>query len=506
MRAIPILRRQLEHKDPRQRRLAALGLATLGDGSVEPLARSWLGASVAGKGTKPHGADVRAGSEVLLLLGSPGAGASIAKLLGATDTRAAGLALALRAPSVTLVPALRAVVEGSTSTASEREQAAQALTRVGTDEAAGVLLRLLARPELATLAAFGLGTSPSSAARLGLEQALRSAARGAPQRLVLRAGIVRWVQHGEELAGLVAALESALGSKDPTDRALGSLGVALLGRQPIEPLLGSADRAVAVAAAGAATGLGGDALRGCVARVSAAAEQAERAPRTSDGRAADLPLEAVACGTSLLSDASSGVSSTVLARWAEAGGPVAPLAAMALARRDPLPLRGRLEGLLQGTDPLVRAHVAFGLGRSPQPDAVSLLVAAYRFEADAVSRRALVRALSTRAEPERLRTLKLARDLDPDGEVRSLASSALAGHDLGPRLPPVGSEGLSLVPVGEADRSRVGERAARLVRADGLALPVVSAPDGVLLAPGLGRVGEVSATLAPAAMPGDATP
>jgi hypothetical protein len=155
----------------------------------------------------------------------------------------------------------------------------------------------------------------------------------------------------------------------------------------------------------------------------------------------------------------------------------------------------------------VRAHLAFGLGHSPEPGAVSLLTEAYRFEADVGVRRALVRALSTRTEPERLATLRLARDLDPDAEARSLARSALAGHDLGPRLPPVGPEvlWLSLAPVHDADLGRVEQRPIRVEHADGLALPAVTAPDGVLLVPGLARAGEVSVQLAPAALPGDAS-
>src|SRR5207237_10317111 len=118
---------------------------------------------------------------------------------------------------------------------------------------------------------------------------------------------------------------------------------------------------------------------------------------------------------------------SVLATWAESGGPLAPLAARALPTRDDEALRGRLKRLLEGSDPVVRAHLALGLGRDPEPSAVSLLTNAYRFEEDPQVRRAIIRALSLRTEVQRAAVLTLARDLDPDDDVRALARSALDG-------------------------------------------------------------------------------
>ncbi|WP_199694424.1 HEAT repeat domain-containing protein, partial [Sorangium cellulosum] len=185
--------------------------------------------------------------------------------------------------------------------------------------------------------------------------------------------------------------------------------------------------------------------------------------------------------------------------------------ARALAARDDEVIRGRLKRLLEGSDPVVRAHVALGLGSDPMPDSVSLLARAYRFEDDPAVRRAIVRGLSRRAEVQRTRALLTARDLDPDEGVRALARAALSGA---PRSPTSGAldaprpalaTGVVWVAIVPNDRSAAASassRPARLVRPDGVAVPVVADPDGVLLVPGV-PPGVSSVLLAPAAPPGD---
>ncbi len=123
---------------------------------------------------------------------------------------------------------------------------------------------------------------------------------------------------------------------------------------------------------------------------------------------------------------------STLAAWAESGGPLAPLAARALPARDDDVTRGRIERLLKGSDPVVRAHVALGLGKDPEKDAVSLLASAYRFEDDAQVRASIVRALAQRKEVQRTETLEIARALDADDGVRALARAALAGKPVSP--------------------------------------------------------------------------
>ena len=497
LRAIPLLRRQLTRKDPKLQRAAVLALAALGDGSIETLARSWLTAPIDSSLLR------RAGAEALLLLGAAGAAEAVAGLMPEPTTRVAGLELALRHPAPALLPALRTILSAKDVTAAEHEQALLAVTRMGTNEAAGTLIEQLGRPELSTLAAFGLARSPAPWASQALAQALGKAAAGAPRRLVLRACLVRALGLGELTAGLGPALDSAFGSADGADRAVASFGLGVLGLKPIEELRSSKDRAVALGAAQAALALGQEAFAGCEPLLERAA-----ALGTSGAPSPAPPLEAAFCGPSLLWGAA-GVSPAVLADWAEGGGVLAPLSALALGRRDSRPFRSRLQGLLEGSDALIRAHAALGLGQSPQADSVSLLTEAYEQEAEPIVRRAIVRALSSaRQSAERRRILELALDLDPDAETRALARSALAGADLRPDPVPAGSAvlWLSLVPSSAADQDRAAERAARLVRPDGLALPVVSAPDGTLIVAGLGRAGEPVVRLAPAVVPGEPFP
>jgi cellulose synthase operon protein C len=218
---------------------------------------------------------------------------------------------------------------------------------------------------------------------------------------------------------------------------------------------------------------------------------------------AKLPYSA---GIALLADTrGEGLSTETLSRWAEDGGPFGPLAARALPSRDGEAVRSRIERLLGGTDPVIRAHTAFGLATDPEPDAVSLLVEAYRFEEDTSVRRAIIRALSARSEKQRLSTLTLARDLDPDDAVRALARAALAGRSLLPQVTdPSGTVlWVSLVANSPTAVSSVAGRAARFVRPDGLAVPVVADPDGVLIVPGMPE-GRAGLTLAPEPVSGDA--
>ena len=199
----------------------------------------------------------------------------------------------------------------------------------------------------------------------------------------------------------------------------------------------------------------------------------------------------VAAAAALLSRPDGGdIPTSVLAAWAEGGGPVAPLAARALPTRDEEDLRARVKGLLQGTDATIRAHAALGLGRDPEPSAVSLLTNAYAYEEDRSVRRALMRGLSCRHEPQRIATLTLASQLDPDDEVRALARRALMGRCSEPGLAPVaGVEPRRRVvwvvvhENGSVDNAR--PRALWLVRSDGVAVPMVADPDGVLLVPGV---------------------
>ncbi|MCS6899047.1 MAG: HEAT repeat domain-containing protein [Polyangiaceae bacterium] len=168
----------------------------------------------------------------------------------------------------------------------------------------------------------------------------------------------------------------------------------------------------------------------------------------------------------------------MLLAWVEEGGACAPLAARALASRDDEAYRGILQRLLHGGSPQLRSHVALGLGRSPNADAAGRLADAYTFETEPLVRRALLRALSWRQEPQRNAVLRLAASLDPDATARAIAQGALRGfrapeQAIGDLVAWLRVEGVT-----EA-------MALRWERPDGLVLPVVTDPDGTLLVPGL---------------------
>jgi len=493
-RAIGVLRYQLKHKSFDLRAAAAVALAKLGDETAAIKARKWLEGN---KGLSMRQAAV----EALMVLDAQDAPAAIAKLLGDAKTRAHGLGLAERALSPALVPTLVAVVEAPV-TQAEKARAASIIGQIGGARSVAALKQLLAAPELATTAAFGLAVASGGEARALLERALVSSKPGPARRLVLRAGLVRFVRLGERLAGLGDALAAALAAKDPADRAVGSFGLALLGERTVASLMASQHPEIRHAAARAALVLGPSAMAALDDALAAGAATADAAPLS--GGTGDEPTdEAVVASLALLVGAPR-VSTTRLARWAELGGPLAPMAAYRLAVRDSKLARSRLRRLLAGTDPVVRLHALLGLAASPEKDAVSLLTGAYRFEADPQVRRAILRALSVRSEKHREATLALARDLDPDGTARALGRAALAGRQFRLELPPNGRQvaWVALRANSEQQKNRVVSRLAQIQRADGLTLPLAAAPDGVLIVPGLSDLGSLSVRLAPASEPG----
>jgi HEAT repeat protein len=481
LRALPRLRALLADGEQAGKLAAGLSLARLGDEAALPAAREWA--------KKPDPRLKLAAAEALVALDAPDAADAVAALLELPSTLDDGLRLALRAPAPTLAAPLAKLLP--TLGADARPRAIAALGRAG---GAAELAALLDRPEAATEAAFALATMPGDPPRGVLERALagEGARQGAARRLLLRAATVRALVLDDAPAGLRAALREVWKGPDAADRAVGAFGLVALGWMSL------ADAVAAACPAGEAPGkvcdpaLVGAAARGALALPDGVAALEPLLPLL--GRAArDADLLVAAAGPALLAHPDGAQLPTpVLALWAESGGPLAPLAARALPARDDEALRGRIKRLLEGTDPVIRAHVALGLGRDPEPSAVALLVNAYRFEEDAGVRRAVVRALSRRAEAQRLATLAVARDLDPDEDVRALARAALDGRDLEPAQRPAGGveprRSVAWITV-RSTEARAGTeappRAARLVRADGLSVPALADPDGVMLVPGL---------------------
>ncbi|XXY53012.1 HEAT repeat domain-containing protein [Sorangium sp. So ce269] len=505
LRALAALRPVLEGGDRAAQVAAARALARLGDEAALAKARAWL--------RKPEPGLLEASAEVLVHLGAPEAPDAVAALLGSELARLEGLRLAELAPAARLVPALARALPLLPEDA--RPRAVAAIGRAGGAEAARQLRRLSTeRPELATAAAFALATAPGAEARAAVAEMIdgpRAAKDADLRRLGLRAGVVRGLalrDAPEALEGrLLAALAAPRGS---SDRAVAAFGAVALGLRDAREVVGecspaSCDRAAVHAAARGALARGERALAALAPLFAELAAPGGAGSAKSGGGAPDAA--AISAGVALLAAPRGGaVATSRLAALAEAGGPLAPLAARALAARDDEVIRGRLKRLLEGSDPVVRAHVALGLGSDPMPDSVSLLARAYRFEDDAAVRRAIVRGLSRRAEVQRRRVLEAARDLDPDEGVRALARAALSGVDRraldAPSALATGVVWVAIVPNDRSAAASASSRPARLVRPDGLAVPVVADPDGVILVPGV-PPGVSSVLLAPAAPPGD---
>ena len=479
LRVVERLRAMLHDPDAAVQTAAAIALARLRDEAALPLAREWL--------TKSEPRLRRAAAEVLTYLGAPEGPAAVAALFASDATREDGLRLALRTPSPELAGAI--VEQLGAFAETSRPRAIAALGRAGGGKAITALTAMLDKPADATAAAHALAVMPEAGAREAIDSGLAgggaTALKGARLRLSIRAAIVRALALGDAPPHLNDALLAASQSKDPADRALAAFGRVATRAVSAEAAIAAAcpaQRCDAAVLAGVARG----ALAGRPGDLEAFMPLLAR-EATTEGPSAIATIAAVA----LLAHPDGGDLSTLtLAAWAEAGGPLAPLAARALPTRDHEAIRGRIRTLLEGSDPVVRAHTALGLGRDPVPSAVSLLTAAYRFEDDASVRRAIIRALSRRTEVQRAATLALARDLDPDDEVRALARAAIAGRNLDP-IAQAGSgieavRSIAWIVVAPNDgQPGTSPRSARLTRSDGLAIPVVTDADGVLLIPGL---------------------
>ncbi len=479
LRVVERLRAMLRDADPAAQTAAAIALSHLGDEAALPLARAWL--------TKSEPRPRRAAAEVLTYLGAPEGPAAVAALFASDATREDGLRLALLAPSRDLAGPL--VEQLGAFTIAARPRAIAALGRAGGARAIAALTALLDKPGDATSAAHALAVMPGAAAREAIEKALAggntAANKGDLQRLAIRAALVRALSLGDAPPRLREALIAASQSSDPAFRALAAFGRVATREVSTEDAVAAAcpaNRCDPAVFAGVARG----ALAARPGDLDALLPMLTR----DAGTEGPSPI-ATAAAVALLAHPDGGDLSTLtLAAWAEAGGPVAPLAARALPSRDHEAIRGRIRRLLEGSDPVVRAHTALGLGRDPEASAVSLLTAAYRFEDDAAVRCAIIRALSRRTEVQRAATLRLARDLDPDDEVRALARAAIDGRNLDPAVREASgieaARPVAWIVVASNEGKALGSaRSARLTRSDGVAIPVVTDPDGVLLIPGL---------------------
>ena len=467
LRAVRALREELDRADRPTRAAAALALAKLGDASVAKVVKPWL------EEQDPRFA--LAGAEVLVVLGDAGAGEALKALLGKEMVRSQAIRLAYELASEATVEPLDKLVP--TLEAADQVRAIMALGRAG---AASKLVPYLTHEQLGPAAVAALASAPSKAAREKIEEGLASASAPA-RRAFVRAAVLRALSQGDAASGLTSALTTLASSKDPADLELASLGRVALGSTSLADVLAEAKGKAEPLALAIFSG----AARGAVARPK---EDLSVLVHELDGAdAGALAPKQIAAGMALLSsDAADQLSFLTLLQLAEAGGALAPLAARALPRRADDSMKGRLLALLEGTDPSVRVGLALGLAESAHKPAVSWLASAYAREEDVYVRRALVASLALRTEIQREAPLKLARDLDPDAEVRAIAEAGLASAPLPASIAKGGVDPslAALFAVVGADGSKKA-RALRLVLPSGMAVPMVTSTDGALFVVGV---------------------
>ncbi|HVZ31222.1 MAG TPA: HEAT repeat domain-containing protein, partial [Polyangiaceae bacterium] len=342
---------------------------------------------------------------------------------------------------------------------------------LGEQGGAGAVRRLelaVHQSESAFAAMQVLAGLPGTDAHAALQRLLAS---GTALPLSVRAAasrVARWHENFPDLEPRIAALRT---SPAPGDRAAGAWAASLASSSAARALLASEDLVQREAAAN--NGLWFD--DGVIA------DAAALLGRAAPGRARSAFAFALSRPSGRLA-----VSSVCLRDLVLEGGSAAPLALRALASRDEPQFVAFAEAFAQHADPVLRAHLARGLGESDRPGAFGLLVRSYEFETDPSVRQAIVRALSGHAGGSVQRTLELAARLDPDPGVRSAARLALAGTALSD--PPSGRD-FSWIRVAvlraEQEPAHAAVPPSFLRVLPGLALPIFADPAGVVVVGGV---------------------
>ncbi len=415
-----------------------------------------------------------AATSALIELGAPSAEHAVRRLIEGEDTAVRGVELALRVAGDEVLGALAARVKVS-SDPLLRRAAIAALARQDSPAAVTVLGGLLADPVLSSDAAEALARSPSPAAWGAIAGAARQPSL---VRLAARMAALRGRIRGGAPQDVRRAIAALARSPETLDRQTGILALTLLGERDLGPGLDDPAAGVRRSAAMAAEPTDAAQARSLTARLKTETDAWVRSLLMRGLVAADAEA----------------LTTTELRERARMGGSDAPLAVMALARltAGDTDLRAFTAAALGSSNPLVRAHAASGLTGSREGWATGRLVEAYDAEVDPAVREAVVRALAQQAADVGggvlVATLARAARFDPEPALRAVASRARAGLPA-PEPPP--SRDLLWLHVMTASGAPPPPPLVTglVVRADGLALPVVFDEDGYALVPAGARAG-----------------
>ncbi len=448
----------------RSTRVAALrGVGALGDVRAIPVAEA------ASEDSDPLVRQAATGA--LVDLGAGSAARAVRRLIEGDATALSGIELSPRVSGDEVVGALAARMRVSADLPLRRA----AVVALGRQDARAlpVLADLLTDPTLAGDAAEAIARAEAKGAWDFISRALLSPPlRRLGARMAALRGRVR--REDKVPRGVLGALADLARSADRTDRGTAAAALFLLGARDPSAALDDPDVGVRRAAAMASE----------PTDPAQAAALARRLARESD------PLTRTLLMRGLVTSDGEGLTTTVLLDRVRRGGIDAPIATLALARRGggggDDALRDAIDEAIDSPDPLLRAHAARGLSRSSDPSAIGRLAAAYEAEVDPGARRAIIAALAARIADEdvplRAHALYRASRFDPEPSVRAIASRARSGLPV-PELPS-GSEVVWLR-VMTADGKPPPPPVVRgvVLRADGLALPVVFDDDGYVLVP-----------------------